>query len=215
MYHNPDPSMNNEDYLIGQGLKDFLPYITQVQNVGGDGNCGFRATAVCMGHHQDNWRQVRMDLLDELSVHNARYTAIFNKEGVQSLQYILNHFEEGFADPHNWMIMPDTGLLIASRYNVVVVFLSKEGDTTCLPLFTSPPSSQPHNICVIARFNGNHFVRLVLQGDFPIPPMHPQWSSYAFDRTWENPYLHRQNVYNQIKFPRRNSVGVRTCINVD
>nr|XP_043629879.1 uncharacterized protein LOC122601177 [Erigeron canadensis] len=154
-------------------------------NILRDRNCGFRATAVCIGRHQDDWRQIRTDLLDELSLHNARYTAIFNKEGVQSLQYMLNHFEGGFADPSYWMIMPDTGLLIASRYNVVVVFLSKEGDTTCLPLFTSPPSSQPLDICVIGRFNGNHFVRLVLQGDFSVPSTHPQWSSHAFDRAWE------------------------------
>nr|XP_043616942.1 uncharacterized protein LOC122588797 [Erigeron canadensis] len=75
---NPDPSMNDKDYLIDQGFEDFIPYITHVQNVLGDGNCGFRATAVCIGRHQDDWRQIRMDLLDELSVHNARYTAIFN-----------------------------------------------------------------------------------------------------------------------------------------
>nr|XP_043608865.1 uncharacterized protein LOC122580660 [Erigeron canadensis] len=171
---NPDPSMNDKDYLIDQGFEDFLPYITQVQNVLGDGNCGFRAAAFCIGRHQDDWRQIRMDLLDELFVHNARYTAIFNKEDVQSLQYMLNHFEGGFADPQYWMTMLETGLLIASRYNVVVVFLSKDGETTCFPLFTSLPSSQPHDICVIGRVNHNHFVRLVLQGDFPVPPTHPQ-----------------------------------------
>nr|XP_043620335.1 PKS-NRPS hybrid synthetase cheA-like [Erigeron canadensis] len=131
--HNPnppysvDPLMNNRYYLIDQGFANFLPHITQVQNINGDGNCGFRAVAVCLGHHQDIWPQVRMDLLDELFVHNATYTYMFNREGMQSLQHTLSHFQ-GPALPPHWMDMSDMGLLIASRYNVVVVFLSNRGD---------------------------------------------------------------------------------------
>ncbi|KAK5793447.1 hypothetical protein PVK06_034593 [Gossypium arboreum] len=37
----------------------FHPYITHVQDVRGDGNCGFRAISICLGYGEDQWLYVR------------------------------------------------------------------------------------------------------------------------------------------------------------
>ena len=107
-----------------QGLR---PYIHHVKDVAADGNCGFRVVADLIGLGEDNWIQVRSDLIDELKSHFDDYTQIFkyasrSDEILQSLSY----FE---SNPSNyyWMTFPEAGYLIASKYNVVLIFLSIDG----------------------------------------------------------------------------------------
>ncbi|XP_028054675.1 uncharacterized protein LOC114258867 [Camellia sinensis] len=56
------------------GLK---PYIKFVDDVAADGNCGFRAIAASIGHIEDDWAQVRRDLLGELHTHKEEYITLY------------------------------------------------------------------------------------------------------------------------------------------
>ncbi|GJV78790.1 hypothetical protein Tco_1514660 [Tanacetum coccineum] len=62
----------------------------------------------------------------------------------------LNFTGPGPAPEENWMVMPDTGLLIASRYNRVVQYLNIRGSNTMFPLWFSLQESQRHESIMIA-----------------------------------------------------------------
>ena len=114
------------------------PYIRDVKDVLGDGNCGFRVVASWMDIGDDNWIQVRRDLIDELQQHYDYYTQLFGyrdraQEAMNSLSYV-----EANPGIDYWMTMPDTGHLIASKYNVVLLLISQQQCLTFLPLQSIP-----------------------------------------------------------------------------
>ncbi|KAL6584898.1 hypothetical protein OROMI_004187 [Orobanche minor] len=151
----------------------FRPYITQINDVEGDGNCGFRAVATFLGLSQHHYFQIRMELLNELVMHYNVYKDILGAVDIARLQYSLSLQEPGSVPPDKWMIMPMTGLLIASRFDIVVIFLSESSSTLCLPLWSSPPRSQQYNTGAMALV-GNHYVQVELQENSPLPLNHPQ-----------------------------------------
>lgn len=68
-YFNQEQVMYNSDPLMNEIPYEFHPYVTNIQNVRGDGNCGFRAIVACLSYSEDNWRQIRLDLQNELLAH--------------------------------------------------------------------------------------------------------------------------------------------------
>nr|GEX36855.1 hypothetical protein [Tanacetum cinerariifolium] len=147
----------------GQGTMSYC-----IHNVRSDGNCGFQALSACLNLHEDSWSQIRLDLWNELNEHEEYYTRIFGSKDVSNIYRFINFTRAGPAPEENWMIMPDTGLPIASRYNRVVQYLNINGSNTCFPLWSSPPESQRLESIVIALVHGMHFVKLNLRGDYPI-----------------------------------------------
>ncbi|XP_071695780.1 uncharacterized protein [Rutidosis leptorrhynchoides] len=187
------------DPLLNEIPVMFRPYVTNIHNVRGDGNCGFRSVASSLGRHENCWSQIRSELLEEIRMHHATYVNIFGEVELKQIYNIIDLPLNTPATSHYWMILPLMGFLIASRYNVVLLFLSNEQDTTCLPLWSSPPVVQPHSVCVIARVHGNHFVKVDLVGDYPVPPTHPQWNYYKNDAEWERLYKNQQDRYHQLR----------------
>jgi len=60
-----------------------------------------------------------------------------------------------------WMDITDMGHVIASRYNVIVVSLSKQQSTTFFPLRSqSLANSSLHRIICIGHVYDNHFVEV-------------------------------------------------------
>ena len=60
-----------------------------------------------------------------------------------------------------WMDITDMGHVIASRYNVIVVSLSKQQSTTFFPLRSQPlTNSSLHCIICIGHVYENHFVEV-------------------------------------------------------
>ncbi|GJS21200.1 FAR1-related sequence 5-like protein [Tanacetum coccineum] len=99
-----------------------------------------------------------------------------------------------------WMEMPHTGLVIASKYNKVVVNLSNDGRcATSFPLWSSPPQSDSHEIIVIAHVNGNHCIRIDLREGFPLQITHPLWITYKSNIAsgWGDKYVSRQNYFRE------------------
>ncbi|GJY52895.1 hypothetical protein Tco_0444559 [Tanacetum coccineum] len=111
-----------------------------------------------------------------------------------------NNIYDTMSVAGRWMVMPHTGLVIASKYNKVVVSLSNDGGcATSLPLWSSPPQSDSHEIIVIAHVNGNNYIRVDLWEGFPLPRTHPMWNAYKSDIAsgWRDRYVSRQNVFRE------------------
>lgn len=94
----------------------FHPYITHIQHVRGDGKCRFRAIYVCLGYGEDQWLYVRHQLLDELLSSYGVYARVFTN-GINELRNSLR-FSQSPPQANYWMVMPPTGVLIASGQQV-------------------------------------------------------------------------------------------------
>ncbi|XP_024977632.1 uncharacterized protein LOC112515192 [Cynara cardunculus var. scolymus] len=191
------PNLNQE--LVTNLLLDHIPnifhrYIRRLNNVKGDGNCGFRSVAVGLGLDGNMWLVIRQELLQELRYHEQDYTDILTSIGFNYIWKTVDFSGTGFAPMDKWMSMPDTGLVIASFYRRPVVFISMVGSSTCFPLWSDPHESESTGPIVVARVGGSHFINLLLRESCPIPSTHPQWRRYRIDRasTWEDMYSSRQ-----------------------
>ncbi|KAG5544167.1 hypothetical protein RHGRI_016797 [Rhododendron griersonianum] len=99
-------------------------YIEEIIDVKGDGNCGYRAIAVGLGHDENEWINIRKILFIELEHYFSLYEGTCgDKELAEELRHKLNFYRSP-APKDRWMIMPEMGHLIASVFKVVVVFLS-------------------------------------------------------------------------------------------
>ena len=134
------------------------PYIHHVKDVAADGNFDFRVVANLIVLGEDNWIQVRRDLIDELKSHFDDYTQIFKYAGrsdeiLQSLLY----FESNPSNDY-WMTFPEAGYLIASKYNVVLIFLSQLQCLNFLPLRSTPLPRPSQKIIAIGFIHNCHFI---------------------------------------------------------
>jgi len=60
-----------------------------------------------------------------------------------------------------WMDITEMGYVIASRYNVILVSLSRQQSMTFFPLRSQPPTdSSVHRIICIDHVYENHFVQV-------------------------------------------------------
>nr|GEV88236.1 RNA-directed DNA polymerase, eukaryota [Tanacetum cinerariifolium] len=137
-----------------------------LQDVKGDGNCGFRSVAVALGLFEDQWPRIRSDMVWELEANHQNYKYIFGTTGYKQIYKTVR-----FAG--KWMEMPNTGFIIASAYNRVVISLANGGNvrgcTTTFPLWSIPPQSEPYETIVIAHVYGNHFIKAELREEYKDP----------------------------------------------
>ena len=154
----------------------------QVQDVKPDGNCGFRAVSVCRGYDEDQWPTIPMDLLQELQIYKEEYKTMFGVEDWVQTYKLLNFFRTDMDTPmQHWMCMLEMGVLIASKYNVILHVLTNAGSMTYLPLRSSPPAWYEHVAIAIGHVNNNHYVKVVLTGGYPMPTIMPQWVHFKYD----------------------------------
>jgi len=60
-----------------------------------------------------------------------------------------------------WMDITDMGYVIASRYNVIVVSLSRQQSMIFIPMRSQPPpNSSVHRMICVNHVFGNHFVQV-------------------------------------------------------
>nr|GEV93489.1 RNA-directed DNA polymerase, eukaryota, reverse transcriptase zinc-binding domain protein [Tanacetum cinerariifolium] len=96
--HNHLPTQNLEGHAYARRLSDdeyrlvedltwknvrpqiFHPHIIDFYVVRGDGNCGFRSVALGLGLSEDQWHQVRSDLVRELTAHREQYNRAQQEE---------------------------------------------------------------------------------------------------------------------------------------
>ncbi|TYH42281.1 hypothetical protein ES332_D11G053800v1 [Gossypium tomentosum] len=184
---NPEPSEQVSDFidlsqmpkscdthpLMKEILDMFHPYITHVQDIKGDGNCGFEAISVCLGYGEDQWLYVRHQLLDELLSSYDVYARVFI-DGIDELRNSLC-FSQSLAPAEHWMVMLMTGVLIANKFGVVLNYLTKRGDITFFPLWR--------------------------EGDYPMSTISACWISHRAPSTagWQTMYMSRLEFYRQLK----------------
>ncbi|KAJ9539293.1 hypothetical protein OSB04_032026 [Centaurea solstitialis] len=137
----------------------FHPYIAHIENVLGDGNCGFRAISTCLGGNENAWDDIRRDLMVELTKYLHYYSIVFGSNECGRIY----EAKGVFAPAMHWIVMPGMAILTASRYNVILHVLSMRGNVTYLPQRTLPlSSSSEHVLIVIVHVDNNHYIKVVL-----------------------------------------------------
>ncbi|KAD5803612.1 hypothetical protein E3N88_14972 [Mikania micrantha] len=128
------------------------------------------------------------------SIQNANvYINVF--VGVfDEIQESLKWSKPEFAPRRYWMQMPETGVLIANVFGVIVVFISLGDSITIFPLWTPPEFLLPHRVVSFVFVNDNHFVMVELNGDYPMPTPTWYWSRFksqdaAAWEMWYKPHL--------------------------
>ncbi|XP_012858917.1 PREDICTED: uncharacterized protein LOC105978051 [Erythranthe guttata] len=153
----------------------FRMHVREIINIGSDGHCGFRAVASMMGFGEDEWGRVRDDMLRELTSIFFIYTAMHcGEETVRSMQTIVSNWDVP-ATRDYWMSFPNMGHVIASTYNIVLVYLSKYQCLTFLPLSSNPMLFRERQEHGMAFVDNCHFVHVVLNNNCPIPPIADYW----------------------------------------
>ena len=96
------------------------PYVEDIVNVRGDGNCGFRVVARYMGLNEEDHILVRHALINELKNHKSDYLPIYATERRYKLIFDGLHpptSKSGIAPPEKWLTTLDMGHIIATCYN--------------------------------------------------------------------------------------------------
>ena len=158
----------SSENLVNAFPTKLQPFIDKIQDVEGDGNCGFRVIASQMGFGDDGWLKVRKDLLDELLKHPSHYARLFKIEG--KVDDVVRHLEYYLPcpSPQYWFTLPEMGYLVASCYNVVLFSFSRFLSLTFFPIRTSLLKGGKRKEIAIGFVNGNHFVSLFLHPNHPV-----------------------------------------------
>ncbi|KAH1189455.1 hypothetical protein GmHk_20G057217 [Glycine max] len=154
-------------------LDQFQPFmhdfIDKIVDVKADGNCGYRSIAGLLGMGQDSWSVVCNHLLKELAKFSEDYIKLFG--GTDRFEKLrMSLLVDGLTKvtTDKWMDITDMGHVIASRYNVIVVCLSKQQSTTFFPLRSQPlENSSLHRTICIGHVYDNHFVEVYLKNVVP------------------------------------------------
>ncbi|XP_028064223.1 uncharacterized protein LOC114267386 [Camellia sinensis] len=153
--------------------------------------------------YEDDWQQVRRNLLTELHSNVVYYVQLFgSQERVDDLNSILSYFKPGPGFNH-WMTMPDMDHLIASYYRVVLYHLSMQQCLTFLPLRRVPITTHDRRDICIGFVNGNRFVQVRLQPGHPVPPIANNWIHFHHPCVsgWKKAYTIRIHQFRTLISP--------------
>ncbi|KAH1264842.1 hypothetical protein GmHk_01G000675 [Glycine max] len=197
-------------------MNQFQPFmhdfIDKIVDVKGDGNCGYRSVVGLLGMGQDSWSVVRNHLLKELANFSEDYIKLFGgTERFEELRMSLLVDGLTKVTTNKWMDITDMGHFIASRYNVIVVSLSKQQSMTFFPLRSQPlTNSSLHRIICIGHVYDNHFVEVYLKERCPLPPVSLLWSSNCHPqaKSWPNPYISIMQHYKSFVMFKRDYVDI-------
>ncbi|XP_057456297.1 uncharacterized protein LOC130747376 [Lotus japonicus] len=104
-------------------VPEFLrEYVIDIHNVEDDDNCGYRCISSLMGKGEQNWRQVREDMIKELTLRQGVYHGMYDtdkhyKKVLQALHLAPNKF----ATEEKWLCVPDMGHIVATMYQVLIL----------------------------------------------------------------------------------------------
>ncbi|XP_058742934.1 uncharacterized protein LOC131615792 [Vicia villosa] len=192
-----------ESHLSSKSLRHYLSqfpiflhqYIDDIIDVRKDGNCGFRAIAALLGMGEQSWPLVREQLDVEVYQHHQLYSKVFH-DTISNVRSSLQVDSLGPQDCDKWMMIPEMGYPIASRYNVIFVSLSKNFhlNLTFFPLMRSPCTTESiHEIFAVGFVDNDHWVQVKLKPNCPLPPITDQWRQNCSEdaRAWETTYARR------------------------
>ncbi|CAI0447735.1 unnamed protein product [Linum tenue] len=151
-----------------------------------DGQCGFRAMSHVIYGDEEQYLQMRQNLVTEINDHRSIYEGVYlYRDGsLEATRHRLGRRTAGSCTQEYWFEEVDL-LTFATLYNcaIVVYGLYNERTTygyTVLPLTAPEGVTQPSQVITLA-FTGAHWVRLYfgeVDGVTPIPHFSPQWSHF-------------------------------------
>ncbi|KAH1253373.1 hypothetical protein GmHk_04G010061 [Glycine max] len=184
-------------------LFQFVPFIQgfieDVVDVKVDGNYGYRSIDALLGMGEESWSMVRNELIKELGKWLHDYINLFG--GTQRFEQLrMSLHVDGFShvSVDKWMDITDMGYVIASRYNIIIVSLSRQQSMTFFPLRSQPPPNYSmHRMICVGHMFGNHFVQVYLKEHCPLPPVALFWSSNSLPQAkqWPTAYIDRIQQY--------------------
>ncbi|KAL5193902.1 Protein FAR1-RELATED SEQUENCE 5 [Glycine soja] len=122
------------------------------------------------GMGEDSWSLVRNKLIKELGKWSHDYINLFG--GTERFEELrLSLLVDGFSkvSVDKWMDITEMGYVISSRYNVILVSLSRQQSMTFFPLRSQPPpDSSMHRMMCQSR--------VYLTDHCPLPPLALLWS---------------------------------------
>ncbi|KAJ0872409.1 hypothetical protein HanRHA438_Chr11g0523371 [Helianthus annuus] len=179
----------------------FYPHLSHIQNVQGDGNCGFRSIAVGLSLKEWEWPFIRTQLHDECNRFHELWKKINGPEYQNVLESLVWSGING-APQHKWLQMPFTGLLIANWWNVVCLLLSDLGCASFFPMFRTAKENIPHRTVALVHVNRNNFIHVRLEGEYPMPTLSGGYWRQPTRNTpaesWYHYYKERIDQYNRI-----------------
>ncbi|XP_028180755.1 uncharacterized protein LOC114367761 [Glycine soja] len=112
-------------------LDQFPPFmhgfIEDVVDVKADGNCGYRSVSALLGMREECWAMMRNKLIKEFGKWSQDYIKIFGgTERYEQLRLSLHVEGLSKVSMDKWMDITDMRYVIASRYNVIHVSLSRQ-----------------------------------------------------------------------------------------
>ncbi|XP_028208492.1 uncharacterized protein LOC114391729 [Glycine soja] len=163
---------------------------------------------------EHSWSVIRNHLLKELANFSEDYIKLFGgTERFEELRMslLVDGLTKVITD--KWMDITDMRHVIASRYNVIVVSLSKQQNMTFFPLRNQPlANSSLHRIICIGHVYGNHFVEVhfYLKECCPLPLVALLWSSNCHPqaKSWPNPYISRMQHYKSFMMFNKDYVDI-------
>jgi len=164
------------------------PFVEDIVNVKGDGNCGFRVIARHLVMDEDSHVLVRHALINELKNHKSDYMPIYATK--KHYKYILDGLHpptvsSGIASEDKWLTTTDMGHIIATCYNRVVVLLTLPEKGICetyFPIRSAPPLNQPSNIMCLSHIP-YHYLHVLLKEDCPLLPPSMEWMNNKIGKT--------------------------------
>jgi hypothetical protein len=145
------------------------PYIDQVINVKGDGHCGFRAAAYCMGQDEGKYLDIRAKVVKDLQEKRQYYNRQDPNLDVDETIKITNVTDPRPCTETHWMSMPSMGRPLANALQTAVFFYSNLWCESFFPDFAHPNNNPP----VIFAFipSARHFVAIKFKDTslFPAP----------------------------------------------
>ncbi|KAL5128741.1 hypothetical protein HKD37_14G040929 [Glycine soja] len=156
-----------------------LDFIENIIDVKADGNCGYRAIAALLGMGEESWSLVRNHLHKELTSWSEEYINLLSGiERFEELKHSLLIDGLSMVTIDKWMNIIDMRYVIASRYNIIIVSLSRKQSMTFFLLRSqSPPDSYVHCLICIGHVYVNHFVHA---------------------KQWPTPYIGRMQCYTNL-----------------
>ncbi|GFZ15589.1 hypothetical protein Acr_24g0017790 [Actinidia rufa] len=121
--------------------------------------------------------------------------------GFRAIAAQIGYGEDSWAQAY-WMDSISLGVVIASRYNLVLHTFDTyhSGCFIHLPLRSHPVPVKNRREIAIARIRGNHFVQVFLRHHYPVPPTPLWWRQHVSieARGWVDSYIVRMNLWSEI-----------------
>lgn len=181
----------------------FRQYVARIQNVLGDGNCGFRALAVALGQDENMYfDHIRQEMFAEYNTNKQFYDEMFGPTtGAQLYAGLSKSYINEFRPVEYWMMMPDAPILLSNRLGLIINCISVAGNHTVFPFWRGEGELMIDEPISIALINEqSHFVMVKLQGNYPMAPPPPYWVHHRVHpkaRRWAQVYKDRLDRFDE------------------